>query len=139
MRTSQSTLRRAPRRPPASLDRLDRADAAVGHGAAAGRDEHVRAAGVDGRGDQLAGAGARGRLGVALVRGDEREAAGRATSTSAVLPSPSSAKSAVTRPSERIAGRGLEDLAAEAREQHLQRALAAVGDGAEVGAQPGAL
>ena len=134
VRTSHSTTSRAPRRPPCLLDRLDRARAAVGRRAAARGDEHDLRAGLDRRGDQLAGARARRRLGVALVRAPR--APGRSPRRPRRSPSrrprPARSPARTGRPSGSCASVPLR-LAAERGEQHLERPLAAVGDRAQVG------
>ena len=135
VRTSHSTTSRAPRRPPPSSIASMRARAAVGRRAAAGRDEHDLRAGVDRGDDQLAGA-ARSRR---LRRRARRRPRARARSPRPPRRSPCrrprSARSPARRPGAR-AGRGrvgARGLAAQRGQQDLQRALAAVGDGQQVG------
>ena len=123
------------------LDRLERARAAVGRGRAADAEQHDLRAGVDGGADQLAGAVRRRRPGVALVLGHEPEAGGGGHlehGRAAVLDQPELRARAGAR-----AGRCTSaaiGLAAEREQQRLHRALAAVGQRAQVGRhQPGAL
>ena len=111
------------------LDRLERAGAAVGGGGAADRDEDHRRAGLRRGGDQLAGAvGGRAPRRRARPRRRAPSPEAAAISTIAVPPSSTRPKPGCGRA--RRAGRGrsrASSLAAELRQQRLERALAAVG------------
>ena len=95
---------------------------------------------VDRGADELAGPVRGGRPGVALVLGHEASPDAAAISRTAVPPSSTSANWAVSGRPSGSCTLGARQLAAEAGEQRVERALAAVGHRAEVGRhEPGAL
>ena len=110
-------------------ERLQRAAAAVGRGAAADGDHHLARAGVDGGSDQLAGAATRGRrprrarrrAGATAPRPGPARRPRRGRRRGSRTPPPTS------RP-ERIGRRRAQDPAAARPHHRLHRALAAVGD-----------
>ena len=116
-------------------DRLQGAGAAIDGRAATGGDDHHPGAGVDGGADQLSRAVCGSPLGIAFSGRDQpqptrlRHLDDRRV---AVLDQPEGRRHG---PSQRIAHLGGPRLAAEHRQQHVQRPLAAVGDRAQIGRQ----
>ena len=118
--TSMSTLT------PASVERLERAGAAVRGGRAAHGHDHALHAGLDRRDDQLAGPARGGRPRVALVLGDQPEPARPRHLHDRRPAAVDQGEGGVDRPAERIGDRDRAQLAVERRQQRVDRALAAV-------------